>query len=282
MVKSAASSAFNHVLGKKMSPLLDRAYNRWALVYQKGSRAKATFYERLGLSCLVPKLVRPWMPIFQYLQCKLGLHTDDFMEAPQCNSDRCVDPVIEDREITNDLGLPNLDNQMLEVSTIDDCFQDMRKIEYGARILVKVVDDASCDDPQYKDSCESVMEENRIISEEECELPGCKGTDDDQFVPCFGCSDATERNGHPDYAYNYHDRQSGESFQVTRQSRRVICRRGIAGRRVCRLRVSRSIQLRMRTYGRALQFIQSEQYLSMDDIELVKYFQKLFTYYTTL
>lgn len=97
----------------------------------------------------------------------------------------------------------------------------------------------------------------------------CKGADDDEFAPCFGCRDETSKNGFYEYANNYHERQSGESFKVTNQSRRLICRRGA---RNCRLRVTRSIELRQRTYGRALQFVQSEQYLSLDDMDLIKYF----------
>ena len=81
--------------------------------------------------------------------------------------------------------------------------------------------------------------------------------------------DETSKNGFYEYANNYHERQSGESFKVTNQSRRLICRRGA---RNCRLRVTRSIELRQRTYGRALQFVQSEQYLSLDDMDLIKYF----------
>ena len=176
-VKSAANSAFQHVLKKKSSPALDRAYSKLEFAYQKITRVKATIYQDLGLSCLVPKIMRRFSKtnlskIIDILKCKLGLHEDSFMEAPSCNSTRCINPVIEDRQITHDLGLPNLDSEMLDVSTVDDCFDDMKKVEYGARVLIKVVDDASCEEAQYKDVCNSLMEENRIVTEENCELPG--------------------------------------------------------------------------------------------------------------
>lgn len=62
------------------------------------------------------------------------------------------------------------------------------------------------------------------------------------------------------------DAQSGEGFQVIRQSRRVICRRG--GH--CRLRVNRSQQLRSREYPSAQTFIQSEVYLAVEDLDLIR------------
>ena len=72
------------------------------------------------------------------------------------------------------------------------------------------------------------------------------------------------------------DRQSGERFQVTRQSRRLICRRNPFGGRTCKLRVDRAMQLRAATYARAQQFVQSEQYLSNDDVDFLRYFFRTF------
>ena len=71
--------------------------------------------------------------------------------------------------------------------------------------------------------------------------------------------------------HNEIDRQSGEMFQATRQSRRVICGTGPNGGRRCRLRIDRAMQFRRITYGRAIQFIQSEQYLSNDDVDIIRY-----------
>ena len=78
-----------------------------------------------------------------------------------------------------------------------------------------------------------------------------------------------------DYAYikgyDYIDRQTGEMFQATTQSRRVICGMGPNGGQNCRLRIDRAMQFRRVTYGRAIQFIQSEQYLGNDDVDIIRY-----------
>ena len=57
-------------------------------------------------------------------------------------------------------------------STLDDCFADMTKVEYGSRILAKLVDDMPCHDPKYNATCEELMEEKRMISEDDCQSPG--------------------------------------------------------------------------------------------------------------
>ena len=105
----------------------------------------------------------------------------------------------------------------------------------------------------------------------------CTDPNDDPYTACFGCdsdnANKVERNAHRyDYvqpSFNYIDRQTGEMFQTTRQSRRVICARGQQGqtRRRCRLRIDKAMQFRRITYGRAIQFIQSEQYLENSDVD---------------
>ena len=109
---------------------------------------------------------------------------------------------------------------------------------------------------------------------------------DDPFRTCFGCEDAAVRArshgpSYYDYAYNFIDRQSGERFQVTRQRRRLICTRNAGGGgRSCKLRISRGMQLRTATYGRVQQFVQSEQYLSRDDIDIIRKY--LASYYSQI
>ena len=71
--------------------------------------------------------------------------------------------------------------------------------------------------------------------------------------------------------YDNIDRQTGEMFQATSQSRRVICGMGPNGGQRCRLRIDRAMQFRRVTYGRAIQFIQSEQYLGNDDVDIIRY-----------
>ena len=104
---------------------------------------------------------------------------------------------------------------------------------------------------------------------------------EDPFRACFGCENAQAKtsydhygnyypDGYQDYSHNI-ERQTGERFQVTRQSRRVVCRIGPNGRRGCKLRIDRAMQIRVATYGKASQFIQSEQYLSPDDLDIIRY-----------
>ena len=113
----------------------------------------------------------------------------------------------------------------------------------------------------------------------------CIDPEDDIFTPCFGCY-ASQRdivqtnfdhdgnfhsNGYSDFGFSI-DRQTGESFNATRQSRRLICRRGIQGLRgrFCRLRIDRMMEIRARSYMRAYQFLQDEEYLSEEDINIIR------------
>ena len=95
------------------------------------------------------------------------------MEAPPCQSFECQDPTIEDSVITHDRGLPNLDYMIRDqVSTMDDCFEDMEKVLYGGRVKAKLVDDQSCEDPRYEAMCKEMEDQNRILFEEDCQSPG--------------------------------------------------------------------------------------------------------------
>ena len=89
------------------------------------------------------------------------------MEAPPCNEMQCEES-LEEHEITNDLGPAPINMTNLRTQTFDDCFQDMRQIRYGARTLIKVVDDQSCDDPNYQQECEEAMNQGRVIDEDRC------------------------------------------------------------------------------------------------------------------
>ena len=91
---------------------------------------------------------------------------------------------------------------------------------------------------------------------------------DDPFRACFGCENDTTRKN-PRF-HRHIDRQSGEVFQATSQNRRVICGKDPQGNMRCRLRIDRAMQLRRVSYGRALQFIQSEQYLGDDDVSIIR------------
>ena len=142
-------------------------------IQSKISDLKSRMLKKLRLSCLFPKLTRPFQPILQYTKCKLGLNDDGFMQTPPCNASACTNPIIEDSMITRDLGLPNLDDLIMEeVSTLDDCFNDMEKVEYGTRIHAKLIDDESCNNPRYSSICQSMIEQNRVVMENECKSPG--------------------------------------------------------------------------------------------------------------
>ena len=118
-------------------------------------------------------------------------------------------------------------------------------------------------------------------------LYSCNDFGDDPFVPCFGCDNATPRNSfdrrhgfknaNDNSDFLFMERQSGESFRATRQSRRLICPRGSRTNGVgCRIRASRAIEIRQLPYSRIQKFIQAEEYLSGDDIEILRFFQTLF------
>ena len=77
------------------------------------------------------------------------------------------------------------------------------------------------------------------------------------------------------YIYKNIDRQTNEMFLATAQSRRVVCRSGLLGRRFCRVRIDRAMEIRRVTYGRGLQFIQSEQYLSDEDLSIIRRLKRI-------
>ena len=105
----------------------------------------------------------------------------------------------------------------------------------------------------------------------------CDGPNDDPFKACFGCQPYSNNiYGHnTSYGGNYHqdywDRQTSEYFTATKQSRRLICQNRL-DRRNCRIRIDRAMELRSETYMRVLRFIQSEEYLSEDDLDIIRYY----------
>ena len=160
----------------KLTPVLNRFSKLIALitnVQSKISSLQSRAFQKLGIACLFPKLLRPFNPLIERVKCKLGLNDDGFMETPPCNTTACLNPIIEDRQITRDLGLENLDFMVEDtVSTMDQCFEDMDEVTYGSRVIAKLVDDQSCEDPRYESLCEQAMAEDRIIDELDCQTPG--------------------------------------------------------------------------------------------------------------
>ena len=160
----------------KLLPFLSRFSKVVSLITNfqtKISDLQSRAFQKLRISCLVPKLLRPFEPIMKHIKCKLGLDEDGFMETPKCNATSCMNPMIIDREITRDLGLPNLDFMVEDtVSTMDQCFPEMERVTYGSRVLAKLVDDQPCDDPRYESICKEAMDKDLVIVEEDCKVAG--------------------------------------------------------------------------------------------------------------
>ena len=118
----------------------------------------------------------------------------------------------------------------------------------------------------------------------------CVDEIDDIYSPCFGCDTDSmfqKKDNHrtnfdhhgkfyPDGYHDYPffiDRQTGETFAATRQSRRTVCSGGGGGGgRRCKLRIDRKMQVRDRTYGQAYKFVQNEEYISDDDSDILRRF----------
>ena len=153
-------------LKEKTSFLFDKVSKPIGKLEEKIGSLKMRFVDKLGIGCLAPKLIRPFETMFQYIRCKLGLEEDKFMEAAQCNAMRCEES-LEEQVITNSRPAPMI-MMNLDVQTMSDCFEEMREVTYGTRVLAKIVRDQPCDDPQYQEICQKQFSENRVIEEENC------------------------------------------------------------------------------------------------------------------
>ena len=142
------------------------------------SNFKFNLYHKLGLSCLFPKFLRPVQPAIESIRSSLGLGTYEerkgFIDSAPCSCNMCKNPIIENKTVTRDLGLPNMDYPTYEkvVTTKDQCFKDMEKVSYGSRVIVKLVDDQPCSDPKYESICEEQMNQSRVLFEEDCQTSG--------------------------------------------------------------------------------------------------------------
>ena len=162
------------VAEEKIAPIIKRLSKITTPISNAQSRLSgiaSSIVQKLRLQCLIPKLTRPFEPIFKFTRCVLGLSSDGFMKnTSSCNKSLCNNPTTEHKIISHDRGLPNLDSTIEgQVSTMDDCFTDMEKVVYGTRIRVRIVDDESCDEPQYEQICQDAISQNRIVLEESCQ-----------------------------------------------------------------------------------------------------------------
>ena len=151
----------------KQKPLVGKISELVKNAQEKIEHFQMRVFNALRINCLIPKMIRPFKPILEFFRCKFGLDADEFMEAAQCNEVRCEES-LEDKIITHDRGPVLMNTMDLDVRTLSDCFGDMKEVKYGARVLAKIVRDKSCDDPEYQEICQELIDDNRVIMEENC------------------------------------------------------------------------------------------------------------------
>lgn len=170
-LKSSAQRVYERTIPGGLRKRFETIYRKGAVVYSKFSLIKAKAWQDAQLGCLIPYLTQPFQPVLQYVRCKIGLD-DGFMEAPS-NCTMCTDPSQEDRTITNDLNVPNIQDEM-NVRTLSDCDPSMPTISYGVRTIIKIIDDEDCENPKNQELCLEIEKEGRIIDEDACEMPRYK------------------------------------------------------------------------------------------------------------
>ena len=159
---------------EKITPVLNRVskvLNPFTRVHSAVSKMGAVIVRKLRIQCLIPKLYRPFEPVFRYTKCLQGINGNKSMKSITPSvATICQNPTEEQKLITHSRGLPNLDSMIAgKISTIDDCFSDIEKILYGARVKVKIVDDEPCQNPNYKKICQKAIEQNRVLFEANCQ-----------------------------------------------------------------------------------------------------------------
>ena len=169
-----------HQTVKNIAPPLlkspaETAIRRWSTllssVSKRSSLMRAKAWQKAGLACLFPKLFHPFNPIFQQIRCKIGLKEDEFMEVPSYNTISCSESNIEEKRITMEKEISDLKTVNFQVRTKNDCFPDEAKVMFVARILVKLVDDLPCNDPNFESKCQELFEQKQAIFVEHCADP---------------------------------------------------------------------------------------------------------------
>ena len=159
---------------EKIAPVLNKVskvLTPFARIHSTISKIGAVIVRKLRIQCLIPKLYRPFEPVFRYTKCLLGINSNKNMKLMTPSvATICQNPTEERMLITHSRGLPNLDSMIAgKISTIDDCFSDIEKVLYGARVKVKIVDDEPCENPNYKNICQEAIEQNRVLFEANCQ-----------------------------------------------------------------------------------------------------------------
>ena len=128
---------------------------------------------KLGLDCLTTRIVQPWLYVIRRVKRTLGIQENepvktDCASLPQCESEELEERVI-DRELPKpgcpNGGCPDLDELMEgEINMASKCIRGMKEPSFGVRVRVMLIDDASCDDPQYAPICEEEMAKSRVVN----------------------------------------------------------------------------------------------------------------------
>ena len=93
------------------------------------------------------------------------------MEVPSYNTISCSESNIEEKRITMEKEISDLKTVNFQVRTKNDCFPDEAKVMFVARILVKLVDDLPCNDPNFESKCQELFEQKQAIFVEHCADP---------------------------------------------------------------------------------------------------------------
>ena len=172
------------LLRPKVDTAIDQFTSTYAGIIGMVSMYKSAAVDKARLSCLIPTLRRPFEPILEHFRCKLGISENPYMEAPPCDPTICSSSEVEEREITMTKPIPSMVLMNISVETIDDCFNDMTKLVYGSRVLIKSVDDESCDDPRFSDMCQELLKKDKVIMEDSCKSPRYETV---QYIVLYNC-----------------------------------------------------------------------------------------------
>ena len=136
------------------------------------SSLRSKIIKKLGLACLLPKFIRPINPFIEHVKCSLGLDNKELVETQQCSDNLCSNSVLYDRKMNRDQRFTNLEFRVKDTrSRVDECFEEMETETYGARVIVKLVDDQPCEDPRFESICRETISKGYVIFESDCQTP---------------------------------------------------------------------------------------------------------------
>ena len=143
-----------------------------ARMFAEISSLRSKIIKKLGLACLLPKFIRPVNPFIEHVKCSLGLDNKELVETQQCSDNLCSNSVLYDRKMNRDQRFTNLEFRVKDTgSRVDECFEEMETETYGARVIVKLVDDQPCEDPRFESICRETISKGYVIFESDCQTP---------------------------------------------------------------------------------------------------------------